>query len=89
MSLGLFVFNQFQQKKKIIHEEDLKYLLCYICSCLKSSFGESQKFWFDMFAYYLKAKVVCGWRQENNFLPIVKWGESIFEEKIVDIFKGH
>ena len=42
-----------------------------------------------MFAYYLKAKAVCKWRRENNYLPIVKWSESICEDKIVDIFKGH
>ena len=88
MSRGPFVFNQFRQEK-IIHEADLKYLLCYISSCLKSSFGESQKFWLDMFAYYQKAKAVCKWKRENNYLPLVKWGESIFQDKIVENFKGH
>lgn len=42
-----------------------------------------------MFAYYLKAKAVCKWRRKNSYLPIVKWGESICENKIVDIFKKH
>lgn len=88
MSRCVFVFNQFHEKK-YVHEEDLGYLVCYICRCLKSSFEESQKFWFDMFAYYLKAKAVCKWRRKNSYLPIVKWGESICENKIVDVFKKH
>ena len=87
MSRGLFAFNQFRQEK-IIHEEDLKYLLCYISSFLKSSFGDSQKFWFDMFAYQ-KTKAVCKWRRESDYLPLVKWGESICQDKIMEIFKGH
>lgn len=58
-------------------------------SCLKSNFGESQKFWFDMFAYYLKANDVCKWRQKNGYLLVAKWGESVCDDKIVNIFKKH
>ena len=85
MTWGLFVSNQFQEKK-FVHQEDLKFLVCYICSCLKSNFGESQKFWFDMFAYYLKVNDVCKWRQKNGYLLVAKWGESICEDKTVTIF---
>ena len=28
------------------------------------------------------------WNRKNSYLPIVKWGESICENKIVDIFKN-
>ena len=37
-----------------------------------------------MFAYYQKAKAVCEWRRESNYLPLIKWGESICRNN-----KGH
>ena len=64
MTSGFFVFEQFQEKK-LVHQKDLKYLVCYICSCLNSNFGESRKFWYDMYAYYLEANDVCKWRQKK------------------------
>ena len=36
-----------------------------------------------MFSYYQKAKVVCEWKRENNYLPVVKWGEFICQDKLV------
>ena len=88
MTRFLFVFHQFYGKK-ILNQEELKYLVCYIRKCLNSKFGTRDKYWYNMFAYYLRANEVCKWRQINGFLPLAKWGESISNNKVVNIFKEH
>ena len=76
MTRCFFVFNQFLWKK-FSNQEKLKYLVCYIRKCLNSKFGTSNKYWYNMFVYYLKANEVCKWRQINGFLLLAKWGEVI------------
>ena len=49
-------------------------------------FGNSQMYCLKMFVYYLKAKAVCDWKEKNSYLKVVKWGESICNDKLVDIF---
>ena len=86
MGRGYSVFRQFIEKK-YIHKNDLGYLLCYIRHCLKiNCFGNSQMYWFKMFVHYLKAKAVCDWKEKNSYLTVAKWGESICNDKLVDIF---
>ena len=88
MTRCLFIFNQFYGKK-ILNQEELKYLACYIFKCLNSKFGTSDKYWYNMFASYLKANEICKQRQINGFLPLAKWGEAICNNKVVNIFKEH
>ena len=76
MTRFLFVFNQFYGKK-FLNQEELKYLVCYIRKCLNSKFGTRDKYWYNMFAYYLRAN------------EVVKWGEAICNNKVVNIFKEH
>ena len=82
------VFQKFYNKK-YVHQEDLAYLICNICKCLKTNFGKSKEFWYDMFAYYQKAKTICEWKWKNGYLPIVKLSEKICENKVEDIWKEH
>lgn len=89
MDRSYSVFKQFREKK-YVHEKDLGYLVSHICRCLKLfNFGKSEECWCNMFAYYLKAKTVCEWKLKNGYLPVVKWGEAVCEDKIVDIFKEY
>lgn len=53
---------------------------------MSSCVGNSQRYWCNMFAYYLKAKNVCEWKQKNGYLTVVKWGEAICNDKLVDTF---
>ena len=85
MPRGFKIFEDFESGK-YVHQDDLRYLTDHICGNL-NNWTPNYPFLYNMYCYSSKAYIVCRWRQSKGLSPVVKWGEAICEDKLVNFFE--
>ena len=83
---GLSCFEKYTNFQ-LINESELDIVINYICGNLNAptlNYG----YWYDMYSYTTKSKIVLRYRKRIGMEPVVKLGECICEEKVVDFLKN-
>ena len=73
---------------ELIDETELNIVVNYICGHLNADFTFNYGYWYNMYSYTTKNKIVLRYRKERGREPVVKLGECICEEKVVDFLKN-
>ena len=73
---------------QLINETELDIATNYICSHLNANYTLNYGYWYDMYSYTTKSKIVLRYRKRRGQEPVVKLGECICEEKVVDFLKN-
>ena len=73
---------------QLINESELDTVVNYICGHLNTNYTFNYGYWYDMYTYTTKSKIVLRYRKRRGLDPVVKLGECICEEKVVDFLKN-
>ena len=73
---------------QLINETELDIVINYICGHLNANYTLNYGYWYDMYSYTTKSKIVLRYRKRRGKEPVVKLGECICEEKVVDFLKN-
>ena len=86
--LALACFEKYRNFK-LINETELDILVNYICAHLNESYTHNYGYWYDMYSYTTKSKIVLRYRKRKGHdPPLVKLGECICEGEVVDFLKN-
>ena len=75
------------QKFKAVNKEELDQALDYICSNL-NSLGCYYPYWYDMFSYINKSRMVIRHREHKNQTAIAKLGECVCEGQVMNFLQN-
>ena len=83
---GLACFEKYRDFQPI-NETELDVAVNYICEHLNSptlNYG----YWYDMYSYTTKSKIVLRYRKRRGGSPVVKLGECLCQGQVVDFLKN-
>ena len=72
---------------QLINENELDSVIDYICEHFNASYTPNYRYWYDMYSYTSKSKIVLRYKKTRGKDPVVKLGECICEEKVVNFLK--
>lgn len=70
-----------------VNERELDLIVDYICGNLNSSFCY-YPYWYDMYSYATKSRIVIKHRQKNNRIDVAKLGECVCENEVINFLKN-
>ena len=73
---------------QLINEFELDSAINYICGHLNADYTFNYGYWYNMYTYTTKSKMVLRDRKIRGGEPLVKLGECICEEKVVNFLKN-
>ena len=82
----LILFTKYH-KFESVNEHKLDLVVDYICGNLNSSFC-NYCYWYDMYCYATKSRIVIRYREEKNELAFAKLGECVCENQIVNFLEN-
>ena len=71
---------------EFVDADQLNLISDYICGNLNSGFN--YPYWYDMYCYVTKSKIVIRTKQEKNELPLAQLGQCICKGKVVNFLKN-
>ena len=83
---NLDLFNKYQ-KFEALNENELNLVINYTCANLNSCF-RNYPFWYDMYCYLTKSRIVIRHRKDKDEKPIAKLGECVCQDEIINFLKN-
>ena len=82
--------NAFEKYRKFefVNINELELIIDHICSNLNSSFSINYPYWYDMYCYATKSRIVIRHRQEKNELAVAKFGQCVCENEVVNFLEN-
>ena len=85
---GLGCFEKYRNFQ-LINETELDIVINYICGHLNADYTFNYGYWYDMYCYTTKSKIVIRYRKRKGENPaLVKLGECICEGEVIDFLKN-
>ena len=81
----LSLFEKYQNFEFVTAKE-LDLVTDYICGNLNS--GINYPYWYDMYCYVTKSRIVINFKQEKNELAVAKLGQCICKNEVVNFLKN-
>ena len=72
---------------QLVNETELDFAINYICGNLNSptlNYG----YWYDMYSYTTKSRIVLRFRKRRGDVPVVKLGECLCQGEVIDFLKN-
>ena len=83
-SLNLFTkYRNFEP----VNKDELELVIDYICGNLNSSFG-NYPYWYDMYSYTTKSRIVIRHREHKNETGIAILGECVCKDQVINFLKN-
>ena len=74
---------------ELLNESELDIVINYICGHLNGDYTFNYPYWYDMYNYTTKSKIVLRHRKEKgNYYPLVKLGECVCQNKVINFLKN-
>ena len=73
---------------QLINETELDMVINYICRNLNGSYTPNYGYWYDMYSYTTKSKIVLNFRKRRGKPETVKLGECVCDGKVIDFLKN-
>ena len=73
---------------QLMNETELDIVINYICGHLNADYTFNYGYWYDMYSYTTKSKIVLRYRKTRGKDPVVKLGKCICEEKVINFLKN-
>ena len=67
-------------------KDELKLVADYVCGYLNNP-GVNFRYYYDMYSYISKSFIVCRWKKQNGYKPLVKIGEAICKDTLVNFLR--
>ena len=74
------------KKFEMINKDELNLIIDYICGNLNSCFC-NYNYWYNMYCYATKSRIVIRHREQNNQLGFAKLGECVCENEVVNFLE--
>ena len=74
------------ENAEYLTKDELKFVADYVCGCLNNP-GVNFCYYYDMYSYISKSFIVCRWKKRNGYKPLVKIGEAICKDTLVNFFR--
>ena len=71
-----------------VNENELDLIIDYICGNLNSSFLNNYRYWYDMYSYATKTRIVIRHKQEKNEVATAKLGQCICKNEVVNFLEN-
>ena len=82
----LSLFTKYR-KFEPINKNELDLVVDYICANLNSSFC-NYRYWYDMYCYATKSRIVIRHREHKNETGIAKLGECVCENQVINFLEN-
>ena len=82
----LNLFTKYRQFKPV-NKDELDLVIDYICGNLNSSFC-NYPYWYDMYCYTTKSRIVIRHREHKNETAIAILGECVCEDQVINFLKN-
>ena len=73
---------------EFVNANELDSIVDYICGNLNSSFPSNYPYWYDMYSYTTKTRIVIKHKQEKNELAIARLGQCVCENEVVNFLEN-
>ena len=73
---------------EFVNSNELDLIIDYICGNLNSWFPSNYPYWYDMYSYASKSRIVIRHKQEKNELAVAKLGQCVCQNEIIDFLKN-
>ena len=73
---------------EFVNANELDSIVDYICENLNFTFPSNYPYWYDMYSYATKTRIVIMHKQEKNELAVAKLGQCICENKVVNFLEN-
>ena len=83
---SLDLFNKYQNFESI-NEKELNLVIDYICGNLNSCFY-NYAYWYDMYCYSTKSRIVIRYRKKKNEKAVTRLGECVCQNEIINFLKN-
>ena len=71
---------------EFVNADQLDLIVDYICGNL--NFGTNYAYWYDMYCYSTKTRIVLRHRQEKNEVALAKLGQCVCKGEVVNFLKN-
>ena len=71
---------------EFVNENELHLIIDYICANLNS--GTNYPYWYDMYCYTTKNRIVIRLKQEKNELAVTKLGQCVCKNKVFNFLEN-
>ena len=72
---------------QFVNSEELNLIVDYICGNLNSAFC-NYGYWYDMYSYATKSRIVIRHREQKNETDIAKLGECVCEGQVINFLEN-
>ena len=83
---SLDLFNKYI-KFELINEKQLDLAIDYICGNLNSCF-HNYSYWYDLYCYSTKSKIVIRHRKNKNKNAVARLGECVCQNQVINFLKN-
>ena len=74
---------------ELINESELDVVINYICGHLNEDYTLNYPYWYDMYSYTAKSRIVLNHKkQKGDLYPLVKLGECVCKNKVINFLKN-
>ena len=74
------------ENAKYLTKDELKLATDYVCGYLNNP-GVNYRHYYDMYSYISKHFIVCRCKKRNGYKPLVKIGEAICKDTLVNFLR--
>ena len=71
---------------EFVDANQLNLITDYICANLNSGFNYA--YWYDMYCYTTKSKIVVRFKQEKNELAVTQLGQCVCKNEVINFLKN-
>ena len=72
---------------EFVNSNELDLIIDYICGNLNSTFC-NYRYWYDMYSYTTKSRIVISHRTEHKKTGIAKLGECVCENQVINFLEN-
>ena len=83
---SLVLFTKYQKFEEV-NEKDLDLIVDYICGNL-NSFSRNYPYWYDMYSYATKSRIVIRHRKEKFETATAKLGECVCQDQVINFLEN-
>ena len=70
-----------------VNKDELDLVIDYICGNFNSS-SYNYPYWYDMYSYTTKSRIVIRYREHKNEIAIAKLGERVCKDQVINFLKN-
>ena len=74
------------QKFEFVNANELDLIVDYICGNLNST--NNYPYWYDMYCYTTKTRIVIRHKEEKNELAVAKLGQCVCQNEVVNFLQN-